>query len=232
VPFGFRRKQQRKEEQPVASAPQPTLPPVAPASPASAAVATQPRPAAAVPPQTSRPIPQPIANGNGGNGIHKLPLKEQATGNDARAERMFRQVRADVDDLRKQLGQRRNVDHEFAELDIAAVANNPEAAALIPPEALVKALVEAHAANQRLEKKLGRARARTARGEARLRRFKEARAFEQGRLETLDRVIEALHGNLEDLRLARDSAGPLVGERPEPRVLRPGPEALPPAENG
>jgi len=163
-------------------------------------------------------------------------LKTQATGNDARAERFYRQVRSEVDDLRKAITRRTVADHEFADLDIAAVAANPEAATLIPPEVLVKAIIELHEDRTRLEQRLAKQRAEGQRLRKRLRGIQQDRAFERGRLETLDQVIGALHANLEDLRAARDSDQPGLGGRPEPRVLRPeaiapAPEALPPAEH-
>ena len=114
----------------------------------------------------------------------------------------------------------RELDEELTELDLDAVTANPEGAAALPPAVLVRALVESHRASGRLQRRLARSRDRIARLENRIRDLKQERAYESGRLETLDRVIAALHANLEDLRLARDSEAPRVEAPPEPRVLR------------
>jgi hypothetical protein len=164
----------------------------------------------------------------------RLAFKDQASGTDARAERFFRQVRAEVDDLKKSITERKIVDHEFAELDAAAVAANPEAAALVPADVLVKTIIELHENGERLERRIAKLRGQNGRLRGRIRALKRDRAFERGRLETLDQVIEALHSNLGDLRLARDADSPRLEARQEPRVLRPealAAEALPPAEN-
>jgi hypothetical protein len=232
MPLGFLRRQQRlKEETAVATELTPQTPsPLAqmgplhgPAPVLDPAVILEAAPAA--PPPFREPT----------NGIHHLPLKSQATGTDARAERFFRQVRAEVDGLRKQLGEARSPNLELSELDVEAVAADPGAAASLPPEALVRALVKEHSANAELRRKLSRSRAATRKKTDALRRLQNERAFERGRLETLDNVIAALHGNLEDLRIARDADTPRIEGRPEPRVLYPGAgpahEALPPAEN-
>ncbi len=148
------------------------------------------------------------------------PMKGQATGSDARAERFYREVRAEVDDLRRTLSRVRELDEELTELDLDAVTANPEGAAALPPAVLVRALVESHRASGRLQRRLARSRDRVVRLENRIRDLKQERAYESGRLETLDRVIAALHANLEDLRLARDNEAPRVEAPPEPRVLR------------
>jgi hypothetical protein len=241
MPFGFRRRKDKIEQDgvrvptsaPEASATPATVPPNA-ADPA-AIFPLQPKASTRADGTPGEGLPRSGAAAlpprPGANGMAHLPLKEQASGTDARAERFFRQIRAEVNELKKQIGQRPEVDHQFAELDIEAVAANPADAALLPPEVLVKALVDVHRENVRLNRRLEKARDRNARLQERIREIKQARAYERGRLETLDRVIAALHANLEDLRLARDSESPRVDGRAEPRVLRPAPDALPAAEN-
>jgi hypothetical protein len=232
MPLGFLRRQQRlKEETAVATEQTPQTPsPLAQMGPLHG-------PAPILDPagrlEPAGPAPSPLREPS--NGIHHLPLKSQATGTDARAERFFRQVRAEVDGLRKQLGEARSPSLELADLDVEAVSADPAAAATLPPEALVRALVKEHRANADLRCKLTRSRAATRKKADALRRLQNERAFERGRLETLDNVIAALHGNLEDLRIARDAEIPRLEGRLEPRVLRPGTgpahEALPPAES-
>jgi hypothetical protein len=225
--FGFHRRQHRSKDGMQAAiqqlsepAPSPSPRPETPRPPAAAATNG-----------ATGTAPAPVA---AATGPRHLPLKEQASGSDARAERYFRQVRSEVDELRKAITERKIVDHQFADLDVAAVAANPEAAALIPSEVLVKAIIDLHEANERQGRRIEKLRAKNERLAERLQDLKRDRAFERGRLQTLDAVISALHANLEDLRFARDGELPLAGPR-EPRVLRPenaAPDALPPAENG
>lgn len=231
MPFGFRRHHAAPGDAP---AHRPVPPPLSAAGVAAVKDPTK-------PPMLSPRAPEgdeapPHAAHVAAPSMRVPPMKGQATGNDARAERFFREVRAEVDDLRRTLSRVRELDEELTELDLDAVTSNPEGAAALPPQVLVRALVESHRANGRLQRRLEKSRDRIARLEDRIRDLKQAQAYESGRLETLDRVIAALHANLEDLRLARDSETPRVEAPPEPRVLRtaPQPPALEPrnsAEN-
>ncbi|MCK9517626.1 MAG: hypothetical protein M0R74_01170 [Dehalococcoidia bacterium] len=144
--------------------------------------------------------PSMVAARLGGHG----PMKSQATGSDARAERLVRQVRTEVDELRQALGRMRDTPGELTALDLEAVANDPDAAAALPPVLLVRALLEQRERNTRLEKKLAKQRDRIELLEDRVRDLKQERAWQRGRLSTLDDVIAALHANLSDLRLHRD----------------------------
>ncbi|MGD9934897.1 MAG: hypothetical protein AB7T37_14445 [Dehalococcoidia bacterium] len=213
MPFGFRRNHAAPHDVP---AHRPVPPPLSAAGGVAVKDPTRPP---MLPPRVNEnddpPAPQVAAPS-----MRVPPMKGQATGNDARAERFFREVRAEVDDLRRTLSRVRELDEELTELDLDAVTSNPEGAAALPPAVLVRALVESHRANGRLQRRLQKSRDRIARLENRIRDLKQQQAYESGRLETLDRVIAALHANLEDLRLARDSETPRVEAPPEPRVLR------------
>jgi hypothetical protein len=163
------------------------------------------------------------------------PLRQQATGNDARAERLFRKVRGEMDELRSTLDAIHAVSDELTELDLAAVAEHPEAAAQLPPAVLVRGLVAAHETRQRLERKVRKARARNERLARKVRQLRQERSYVRGRMLTFEEVIAALHANIEDLRIARDGrekGEAAVAPPPAPRVLRPGvgPDAISPAD--
>lgn len=158
-------------------------------------------PAAPVAPSAAVPSSLVLARLAGGHG----PMKSQATGSDARAERLVRQVRGELDELRQAIGHIREVPEELTALDLEAVADDPEAAASLPPVLLVRALLEQRERNRRLEKRLAKQRGRIEQLEDRLRDLKQERAWQRGRLATLDEVIAALHANLADFRLQRDA---------------------------
>ena len=163
------------------------------------------------------------------------PTQDAGNGHGLRSERLFRQVRAEMQELRSSFSNLQVAGEELSELDIAAVVANPDAAALLPPALLVRALIRSNESSEKLLRKLARARARSERLDAKLRDLRQERAFTRGRTETLDQVIAALHGNLEDLRATRDSNLRTLGEPSAPRVLRgaamaPAHDALPPPE--
>ena len=215
MPFGFRRNHAAPHDVP---AHRPVPPPLSAAG--GVAVKDPTKPPMLPPRVDENDAPSPHTPQTAAPAMRVPPMKGQATGNDARAERFYREVRAEVDDLRRTLSRVRELDEELTELDLDAVTSNPEGAAALPPAVLVRALVESHRANGRLRRRLEKSRVRAARLEDRIRDLKQERAYESGRLETLDRVIGALHANLEDLRLARDTETPRVEAPPEPRVLR------------
>lgn len=178
----------------------------------------QPLPAATeVPaaPPPAHPVPPSVAN--------RLALgsaRPQLTGTDARTERLVRGVRGEVEELRAVLSSLRAPAPEMSRADIDAIAADPEGAALLPPALLVEAVVRLQAQNHRLEAKADGLRGR-------IRKLKEKRAWSEGRLETLEEVIAALHDNLRDLRAERDRAAlpagePLVPLGAAPRALRGG----------
>ena len=218
-----------------------TTMPIAPVEPKLAAPAAPPPPMPAVQPAAvvqAAPVAAVVKPATGAaqvglNGHRHIPLKTQATGTDVRSERLFRQVRAEVQELRSSFSNLQVAGEEMSELDIAAVADNPEAAALLPSALLVRALIRSNESSEKLLRKLARARARSERLDAKLRDLRQERAYTRGRTETLDQVIAALHGNLEDLRAARDGQRSLA-EVAGPRALRgamaPVHEALPSPE--
>ena len=165
------------------------------------------------------PIPFPpgagsLANSPGGNWEEMqrarmaprtdMPLRGQMNGSDARAERLVRQVRNDVERLQKLLDTLSAEQGELMEGDPAAIAANPEAAATLAPALLVRAVVTAENENRRLRKRLAKARQREQQLHGRLQQMEVAEATRKARLDTLEEVLAALHGNLQDLRQERE----------------------------
>lgn len=169
-------------------------------------------PAVAAPIAAADPLPAPFAARPGG--FHG-PMKTQVSGSEVRTERFVRQVRSEIDELRQSMAHIREFPNDLAGLDLAAVAANPDAAAALPPALLVRALVEAHDREARLERRARKQRDRIERLEEKVRSLKQERAYSRGRQATLEEVIAALHANLQDLRLFRDTPSTLAsGERP------------------
>lgn len=160
------------------------------------------------------------------------PMKSQASSSDVRSERLFRKVKSEVDALRSTIDALHAVPEELTTLDLDEVMAHPEAAAALPPAVLVRALIESRGQNRRLLRRLGKSESRNGRLSAKVRRLKAQRAYHNGRTETLDHVIAALHDNLSDLRLQRDLRGEL-GPAPVPLYTNgsAGVEALPVAEH-
>jgi hypothetical protein len=159
---------------------------------------------------TLAPPPPPFPNG----------FRAQATGGDARAERLVRAVRMEVADLKQAIGSWGEAREEMLDIDLEAVRANPEAAATLPPMALARALA---AAAERITELEAAASTRGA-AESALRQelgeLQEEHAYTRGRMEMLQEVIAALHENLEDLRYERARHAALEG--PPPRALKPG----------
>lgn len=133
-----------------------------------------------------------------------LPLKGQFTAADSRADRLVRQVRGEVDELRKTLGDLVLERDDMIGVDAQAVVANPEAAASLPPAVLVGAIVTATQRAAGLEEQLARESKKSSKLRARLRAARLEAAARSARLDTLEEVIAVLHGNLEDLRGERD----------------------------
>ncbi len=138
-------------------------------------------------------------------GRSELRLRGQMTSSDARAERLIRQVRTEVAALAETLGALAEEHDDMLEVDPAAVAANPEAALTLAPAILVRAVVSAEQENRRLRKQARKNRARLERTRSRLHELQLSEAARISRLETLEEVISALHGNLTDLRQQRDA---------------------------
>lgn len=148
-----------------------------------------------------------------------IPLRAQMTGSDARAERLVRQVRSDVERLQKVLDALSQEQGDLLEVDPAAIAANPDAAATLAPGLLVRAVIAAETENRRLRKRLAKARQREQKLQGRLQQMELASAARKSRLDTIEEVLAALHGNLQDLRQEREFlrqwAPAQVSARPE-----------------
>ncbi|MFN0095326.1 MAG: hypothetical protein ACKVVT_11210 [Dehalococcoidia bacterium] len=155
-------------------------------------------------------------------------LKTQLTGSDARTDRLVKDVRQDLDRLRRKLDAFEAVPADLTEVDLDAVAGHPDEAAALPPALLVRGLVRAHSHNERLATENDAHVTRIAELEEEVHDLREEKSYMRGRLETMEQVVAALHANIQDLRLARDAAvsHAVVEPGPAPRVLRPAPADL------
>ncbi|MEP7214757.1 MAG: hypothetical protein ABI782_00805 [Anaerolineaceae bacterium] len=224
----------RHKNQAAALAPEPTNPiepeasPFAPGAPRSddslpppSFPAAEPPPLAVPQPTVADPPPSPVVN---------IPLRNQITGVDSRADRLVRQVRNEVEALKKTLDDIALDRDEMLELDLHALMADPEHALTLPPAVLVRALVESGEENGRLQTRASRQRQKAMKLTQKLRDLERDDAGRRARLETLEEVIAALHANLEDLRYERDHL-PLAAPA-APQALRPGPGQLPQASAG
>ena len=153
---------------------------------------------------------RPVAGG--------MRLRGQMSSSDARAERLIRQVRTEVAALQETLTALAQEHDEMLEVDPASVAQNPEAALTLPPAILVRAVVSAEAENRRLRKRARKIQARQQQMKERLLELQLSEAARASRLQTLEDVIGALHGNLQDLRQERE----FLRQWAPPRLERPG----------
>lgn len=157
-----------------------------------------------------------------------MPLKGQSTGADSRADRLVRQIRDEVDGMRQTLDELSTERGSMLEVDPASVMANPEAAASLPPAALVRALIASAERAHTLEARLAHEQKKASKLRASLRKVRTARAETRGRLDTLEEVIAALHANLEDLRGDRQNGRAIAATPPAPE-LRSAPAELPAA---
>jgi hypothetical protein len=104
------------------------------------------------------------------------------------------------------------------EVDPAAVAKNPEAALTLAPAVLVRAVIAAMVENRRLRKQSKKYSERQRALKERLHQLQIAEAARASRLQTLEDVIGALHGNLTDLRQERE----FLRQWAPPKLERPG----------
>ncbi len=149
-------------------------------------------------------------------GLASRALRSQLTGSDARTERLVRQVRAEIDDLRALLDTSVEARDGLYHLDYEAIVGDPAAVAALPHETLTRNLITAARRVVELEQA---AEAREHDIDAQRATMEELRrdeAWMRGRYESLTDVIGALHGNLEDLRRSRDAmlGLPAASERP------------------
>ncbi|MEO6398131.1 MAG: hypothetical protein ABIP13_06650 [Tepidiformaceae bacterium] len=159
-----------------------------------------------------------------------LPLRSQVTSADSRADRLIRQVRSEVEALKKTL-ETLPLDHEeMLAVDLPALLAYPEQALTLPPTTLVRALVTLGEENARLEAKHARQREKATKLNRKLRELQRDDAGRRARIESFEEVLAALHANLEDLRYERDHLR--VGAPPAPQALRTAPGQLPQASAG
>jgi hypothetical protein len=149
-----------------------------------------------------------------------FPLRNQATAADSRADRLVRQIRGEVEQLREALDSLVSEQDEMVEVDPALVVAHPDAAATLPPAVLVRAIVATHEENVRMKKRVSKQGRREANLRRRYNELKLEDAARRSRLDTLEEVLAALHANLQDLRLERDSQRLLPEPSAQP-VLRP-----------
>ena len=133
-----------------------------------------------------------------------MRLRGQMSSSDARAERLVRQVRNEVAALQETLQALSQEHDEMLEVDPASVAESPEAALTLPPAVLVRAVMSAEAENRKLRKQARKVQERHRKLRERLHELQLAEAARASRLQTLEEVIAALHGNLGDLRQERE----------------------------
>lgn len=155
-----------------------------------------------------------------------MRMRGQMTSGDARAERLVRQVRNEVAALQETLQALSQEQDEMLEVDPSSVAENPEAALTLPPAVLVRAVVSAEAENRRLRKQARKVQERQRKLRDRLHELQLAEAARASRLQTLEEVIAALHGNLGDLRQERE----FLRQWAPPRLTTP--QAIEPPREG
>jgi len=148
----------------------------------------------------------------------EMRLRGQMTSSDARAERLVRQVRTVVSALQETLAALAQEHDEMLEVDPRSVAKNPEAALTLAPAVLVRAVMSSEAENKRLRKQQRKVQQRHRQMQARLQELQLSEAARASRLQTLEEVIAALHGNLGDLRHERE----FLRQWAPPRLERPG----------
>jgi FtsZ-binding cell division protein ZapB len=163
----------------------------------------------APPPATAGPLEERAA-------VLNRSLKSQFTSSDARAERMFRSVRGEFEDLRRSLDVLSIGHEEMLDLNLAAVAADPDAAATLPPSVLVRALMAAAELHEKLEGQVDEATEKIVTLQDEVQSLLLQRAALQGRLQTFEDIVAALHANLKDLRGERDRQ---LSEAPRPAAI-------------
>jgi len=131
-------------------------------------------------------------------------MRGQLSGSDARTERLVRQVRAEIDELRTLLDSSVEARDGLFQLDYEALAGDPAAVAALPHETLTRSLITAARRVLALEAEIESQDADIANERAKADEMRRELAWMRGRYESMTEIISALHGNLEDLRRARD----------------------------
>ena len=149
-------------------------------------------------------------------------LKGQASTLDARAERLVKHVRTEIDGIRESLDMIGAGQEEMLEVTPGSVAENPAIAATLAPMVLVRSLISAGRRQVELEQELAEITAHLTAASHELGSMREEHAGRAGRMDTLDQVISALHENLSDLRADREN---WLREPPNVAALAPADEA-------
>jgi signal peptidase len=121
------------------------------AAPVASVVEAPAPPLASVEPPAPRAVPPapPALAALPGPGP-QIPLRGQSTSTDARAERLVRVIRSEVEELRETLDQLANDRADFLEADLAAIIADSHGAASLPAPVLVRALLMANERNEEL----------------------------------------------------------------------------------
>lgn len=139
-------------------------------------------------------------------------MKRQLNSSDVRTDRLVRLLREEIDGVRTLLDAFAEDQEELLVVDPEAIAADPKAAASLPGAILVRTILGLE--EERLQA-VARATALEQDVESLAAQIIELRLGEaglRGRLQTYDDVIAALHGNLEDLRYARDHTASIQAE--------------------
>jgi DNA-binding transcriptional MerR regulator len=161
--------------------------------------------------------PQPegdlrTAQPNGAIPAQFRSMKRQLSSSDVRTDRLVRQLRDEIDGVRTLLDAFADDQEELLTVDPEAVASDPKAASSLPGPILVRTII---ALEEERAQAVERASALEQDVESLAAQIIELRLSEaglRGRLQTYDDVIAALHGNLEDLRYARDHSASIQAE--------------------
>lgn len=162
---------------------------------------------------TAEPVPHPLQ-------LADSRMRHQLSSADTRADRLVRQVRSDVEQLKQTLDALSHERDDMLQLDVAALIADPEQATKLPPAVLVRAIIATAEANESLRAEAEGQRKKAAKLRRELRDLRLEAGAREIRLETLEQVIAALHANLEDLRIDRDRAR--VASPAGQQSLRPG----------
>lgn len=144
-------------------------------------------------------------------------MKRQLNSADVRTDRLVRQLREEIDGVRSILDEFADDQEELLVADVEAIAEDPRAAASLPGTLLVRTIL---AVDEERADAIARLEAQASEIAALEREVQSLRLSEaglQGRLQTFEDVIAALHNNLEDLRYAREYNSQLA-EPARPRL--------------
>ena len=124
-----------------------------------------------------------------------MNLRGQASGSDARAERLIRQSRGEVESLRQALDEMGTAQEDRVALDLDSVVADPAAAAGLPPVVLVRGLISAAERIASLSSEISMVNESVARLQTLNHELEIEHSFNRGRLETLDEVVAVLRAD-------------------------------------